>query len=132
MSISDINNKIIKTVKIYIFITIFCFIFSYVYLKFSFGVVSYYMKYLSLIPLILGVITYLIIWKMKIKYNRISYNLYNAGIFTIIVGSAVRGILDICGGHSFYTPIYLVIGVILIIISFLKLIIVNGENHGSK
>ena len=126
LSTLDINEKSIrKMVKVYIIATIFCFIFSFVYLKLSYGVVSYYMKYLSLIPLILGVLAHFILSKLNLKYSRISYNLYNASIFTMIVGSAVQGILEICGGHSFYTKLYLIVGIILVIISIFELIKIN-------
>ena len=124
----DINKKLLeKTVIIYIVASILCFVFSFIYLKLSFGVVSLYMKYLTLIPLILGVFIYFIVSKLKIKHSRVSYNLYNASVYTLTVGSIFQGILEICGAHSFYTIIYLIVGIIFMAISFINLIMVNKK-----
>ena len=91
LDISEITIK--RTIKVYIGITIFCLIFSIIYLSLSFGVISYFMKYLSLIPLLLGVLIYFIISKLNIKKSRISFNLYNAAVYTLTVGSMTQGIL---------------------------------------
>lgn len=124
MYILDTSSKFGKmTIKYFIF-TIFCVVFSFVYLKLSFGVVSYYMKYLFLIPLILGVIVYFILDKLKfIKSYRMSAYLYNAAIMTLTIGSGVQGIFEICGAQSNYTFIYLVVSIIFIIIAAVNTII---------
>lgn len=123
LDISEITIK--RTIKVYIGITIFCLIFSIIYLSLSFGVISYFMKYLSLIPLLLGVLIYFIISKLNIKKSRISFNLYNAAVYTLTVGSMTQGILEICGGHSFYTKAYLILGIFLILLSIIDLIKIN-------
>ncbi len=128
LSTSDIKEKSIKkTILIYILISIICFIFSFIYLKLSFGVNSNYMKYLAFIPLILGTIPYFIISKLHLNYNKVFYNLYNAGVCTFTIGSAVQGILEICGAHSFYTKLYLIAGILLIIISIFSLVIKSNR-----
>jgi len=109
---------------IYLIITILTIIFSSVYLKLSFGVVSYFMKYIFVIPLVLGVIVYFILDKLKfVQSDRLSFNLYNAAIFTLIVGAGIQGILEICGAESKYTPIYLIISIIFIIITLINVVV---------
>ncbi len=131
LSTLDISKKTIKkTLVTYIFLTILLYIASVIYLKLSYGVVSKYMKYLALIPLVLGVFLYFILSLFKnLKHNRISFNLYNSGVFTLTIGSLLQGILEICGAHSFYTIWYLRIGITLILISIILFIIKNKIAH---
>ncbi|MBQ8380019.1 MAG: hypothetical protein IJX34_04295 [Clostridia bacterium] len=119
MSTLDINLKTInKTTIVYVIITILTYIASFIYLKLSFGVVSIFMQYIALIPLILGVIVYFILGRLKnISHSRVAYNSYNAAIATLVFGSALQGILDICGSSSDYTIYYLILGIILILIA---------------
>lgn len=133
LSTLDINKeKIIKTILSYIILTLILFIFSIIYLKFSFGVISLFMKYLSLIPLIFGVLGYLILFIFKnIKYSKISFDLYNSSIYTLILGFLLQGILEIAGKNSKYIKIFFIIAPILFIISIISLIL-NQKNNTSK
>ena len=108
--------------------SIFCIIFSFVYLKFSFGVVSYFMKYVFLIPTILGVLVYFILDKIQfVQSNKVSFNLYNAAIVTLTLGSVVQGIFEICGAESRYTIVYGVVGILFIIIAGINTLIKNKK-----
>lgn len=84
------------------------------------------MKYLSLIPFVLGVIVYFILGKIKnIEFNKLSHNLYNYAIIALIIGSTIQGVLEICGAASNYTIIYLIVSIIFIIIAVSNLIFKN-------
>lgn len=124
MYILDTKSKFGRMCFIYLMVTIFCLIFSFIYLKLSFGVVSYFMKYLFIVPLFLGVIVYFILDKIKlIKSYRLSFNLYNAAIVTLIVGSGIQGVLEICGAESSYTILYLIISILFILIAAINTLI---------
>lgn len=111
----DIKNK--KEIKYYIFLSILCTCINLIYSKFSHGVSSNYMTYLFIIPLIGGSI-FLFINKKNIKYN-----LYHLGIITLIIGSLIKGILEIAGTSSVFNIVYFIFGISLIIISIVKYII---------
>lgn len=84
------------------------------------------MKYLSLIPFILGVVFYFILGNIKsIGFNKLSHNLYNFAIITLIIGSTIQGILEICGAASNYTIIYLIVSIIFILIALINLVVQN-------
>ena len=114
----------------YTVITIVCLIFSRIYSYFSFGVHSVFMTYLSLIPLVLGIVVniFAICFK-KLKYSKITMNMYDAGVITLIFGSGVKGILDICGAHSYFIFIYWIIGITFITIGLIELIRYNIKNR---
>ena len=124
LSTLDINKKNNKTIIVYIIVTILLYIGSVVYLKLGHGVSSNYMKFVALIPLIMGVVVFTILKLVKkAKYSRIAYNLYNASVETFVAGSICQGILEICGGHSFLTKSFLIIGLILLVSSIIAFII---------
>lgn len=108
----DINKKIKK----FIIITIITLIFSIIYEYFSFGVYSKYMLFASLIPLLMGIIPYIII-KRKGNFNdcMMEDSLYTNGIITLTLGSLVQGVLEIYGTTNILVWIYPIVGVITII-----------------
>lgn len=111
MFISDIKtNRYAKNCIIYLAVTVFCLVFSIVYLQFSYGVSSNYMKCLALIPLVLGFLINWIVYKIKkVSFSNGVNKLYNAGILALIVGSAVQGSFDIAGAYSNFIKCYLII-----------------------
>lgn len=125
---SDIRKKFLKTIVIFIMITIFTFIFNKVYGIFGHGVTSPYMTYMFLYPLVGGVLFYGIVMLFipsivnKKKY-RFFYNIYNSGIAILTVGSLLRGVMEIAGTSSFYLIFYTLIGWLSVIISISALII---------
>ena len=128
LSILDIKRTIIK----YIFFTIFILVFGQIYEHFSFGVISNYMIYAFLIPLILGLLINTIIYFTKIVPSKTGSCLYNNGIITLTVGSILRGVLDIYGTTNMYLKIYLYAGVLLIIAGIILYIINIIKNYTFK
>ncbi len=118
MSILDNEEKkqqIKKTLSVYAVITLFCGFFSWMYEQFSHGVVSDYMIYLFLFPLVGGVLVFAVLgviqrWPMP---SRFSQNAYHAGIATWTVGSALQGALEIYGTTSGYILVYWIAGAVL-------------------
>lgn len=123
----DTKKTLKKSIIVYIFITIFCIIFNYIYSIFGHGIKSIYMMYSFIIPLILGVVVFLILYKINL-YNRISFNLYNAGIATLIIGSILKGIFSIAGTDINYYIYYFITGIILIIISIIYIFTNKKDN----
>lgn len=127
MSILDINKSLIKSISVYFFIAIFTLIFDKVYSLFSHGVSSKYMDLMFLYPLIGGALIYLLlfIFARNINYNKnkLSFNIYNAGIATLTVGSLLHGIFEIAGTSSEYIVYYSVIGWIAIVLGITSIFI---------
>ncbi len=113
MSTSDIKKKI----KQFLIITIITLLFSIIYEYFSFGVISKYMILAPLIPLILGVLTYLLLKNEKVGY--IESSMYSNGVYTLLIGSILQGVLEIYGTTNKLMIIYLVVGIGLIFISLI-------------
>ncbi len=76
------------------------------------------MSYAFVFSLILGVVGFVIIGRLNLE-NRIAFNLYNAGIATLTVGSLLRGILDIAGADSAYPIYYFIVGTLFVLIGSL-------------
>lgn len=130
LSILDINY-FRKQMLIYLLISMFCYIFGRVYEMFSHNVYSSYMMDAYIIPLILGFLVSLMISIFKLKINRLSVNIYNAGVSTITVYSILRGVLEIYGTTNTLINIYLFIGVPLLIIgSIISIIESKREGKG--
>ena len=110
----DIN----KQKKIYLISTIFTLVFGIIYELFSHGVISIYMIFAFIIPL-LGYLLYLLIDKkiIKIKTNINSAILLECGIFTLTIGSIIAGVLEIFGTTNIKVYFYLFIGILLILFS---------------
>ncbi|MCB9418310.1 MAG: hypothetical protein H6667_00780 [Ardenticatenaceae bacterium] len=105
--------KIKTTVKIYAAITLFCIAFSFIYSLFSHGVSSPFMSYAFAFSLVLGVGGFILFGWQHLE-NRAAFNLYNAGIATLTVGSFLRGIIDIAGADTTYPAYYFFVGTILV------------------
>lgn len=127
------NLKTKKTVITYLVITLFCIAFNYLYSIFGHGVSSPFMSYAFVFSLILGVVGFVIIGRLNLE-NRIAFNLYNAGIATLTVGSLLRGILDIAGADSAYPIYYFVVGTLFVLIGsllfFYQWILTRRNNLG--
>ena len=133
MSTLDISKRIKKTIIIYILITIFTIIFDRVYAIFSHEVSSLNMNLMFLYPLIGGVVVYCFLERLckNIKKDiRFLFNIYNAGIATLTIGSLLKGIMDIAGTSSQYIIYYAIVGVLFIIISIIGFI--KGISNSDK
>ena len=100
------------TVLLYGLATLFCIAFNAVYGVFGHGVSSPFMTYAFSFCLVLGVGGFLVLGRLKLA-DRIAFNLYNAGIVTLTVGSLLRGVLDIAGADAPYPAYYFVVGALL-------------------
>lgn len=121
---SDINIKKEKARRIallYLAFTVLSLLFAIVYEHFSHGVYSPYMIFMFAFPLLGGVVPFSIIAKKDGAGfpDALSYNLYNAGIETLTLGSCMKGVFDIYGSSSIYLPIYWIAGISLAVIGIL-------------
>ena len=119
---SDIKKTYFKTIIIYICATIFAVLVNWIYSFFSHDVSSDYMTFAFLYPLILGVGVYIILFFIN-WYNRVSYNMYNAAVATITVGSFLVGVNEIAGADSVYYNYFYLLSIIFFIASILYPII---------
>ena len=104
-----------RTALIYLGVTVLCISFDRIYALFSHGVSSPYMSLMFLYPLMGGAAVYFLLWLTapRARENRnlrLAEHCYNPGIAALTVGSALRGILDIAGTTSPYTPVYVFFG----------------------
>lgn len=122
MSILATNTptKITRTTFVYFVISIFLFIFSRIYESFSYGEISFYMHYMFFIPMFGGA-TLFFISKLHHAIPRISYNLWNSGIATIVAGFLIRGIINLSGRSTTLDRFYLFVGSALLFFSILTL-----------
>ena len=108
-----------KRLIIYVSVTLFCGIFSYVYEHFSHGVVSTYMVWLFTVPLVLGVLPELIgrlapRLRSRSEWAKIFQNF---AVATLATGSTLQGVIEIYGTTSPHTIYYLGAGVILLVLA---------------
>jgi len=110
------KNNTRTTVIVYLVTTLFLIAFNAIYSLFGHGVSSPYMSYAFAFSLVLGVGGFILLGLLKLK-NRIAYNLCNAGIATLTVGSVLRGVIEIAGADTFYPTIYFLVGSLFVVIS---------------
>ena len=110
-----------KNIQLHIFITIFVLLFSIIYESFSHGVYSNYMIFAFLIPLLLGVVVFKILEITKTKINFLTINFYNATIITLVVGSLMKGFLDIYGTTNNLIYGYLIISGVLFLLTIITI-----------
>lgn len=104
-----------KTASTYLFTTLFCIALNYVYSLFGHGVSSPFMSYAFVFSLVLGVVGFILLGWLDLD-NRVAFNLYNAGIATLTVGSILRGIIDIAGADTTYPVFYFFIGTVFVVV----------------
>lgn len=115
-------NKDKRTVRrnlfIYCGVVCFCALFGYIYETQAHGVLSWFMLLGFLMPLVLGLVPYLILTLTKTEKgpNTIASNLFNAGVATLTVGCYFKGFLDIYGTtRDVHIIVYSVVGAILLL-----------------
>lgn len=99
----------------YLGISGFCLLLSTVYTHYGHGVTSASMTWLALYPLLGGSLAFLLVglWVPAaegVPRRRLWFNLYNSGLVTLILGSALRGVFEIAGTASPYTGVYFLTG----------------------
>lgn len=101
-----------RVIIVYGGVTAFCILFNALYAQFSHGVDSPWMTFTFLLPLLGGVGVYGARAMLgKKPLSRFSYNTFNSGIATLIVGSLLRGVLEIAGAASPYQDVLLSVGI---------------------
>lgn len=104
-----------KTAVIYLFTTLFCMALNYAYSLFGHGVSSPFMSYAFIFSLVLGFVGFILLGWLDLD-NRVAFNLYNAGIATLTVGSILRGIIDIAGADTTYPVFYFFTGTVFVVV----------------
>lgn len=100
-------------VRRYFAVAVFCGIFSVVYEHFSHGVYSDFMIRLFAIPLLGGVLPFLLIRIFSLPFpNRLSLNAYNSAVASIAVGCCMQGVFEIYGTVSSLIPYYFYAGAV--------------------
>lgn len=117
-----------KTILVYLALSIITFTVNKIYAIFSHGVRSDAMTWMFLYPLIGGTLFYFLVSKLFHNINRyvgyrIFYNIYNSGIALLIVGSLLKGIMEIAGTGSKYVTLYFGIGYLFIAFAIILLVI---------
>lgn len=119
-----LSISVTSYIKKYLIFTIFIMIFGYVYELFSHNVYSIYMQYAFLIPLVLGLLLFIVIYLFKKEINRnIGITLYNNAVITLTVYSLLKGVLEIYGTTNILLSIFLYEAYLLFILSFIYKII---------
>ena len=92
--------------------TVFLALFGAVYEQFSHGVYSNYMIFAFLIPLLGGAVPYTLLSMAPRRFRPgiAGRCLYNSGLATLTAGSLFRGVLEIYGTTSRWSPVYAIAG----------------------
>jgi vacuolar-type H+-ATPase subunit I/STV1 len=125
VTLSTSNNKWATTlVKRYTILTIFAGVFSAIYEYNSHGVYSIYMMSLAFYPLLGGVVVFgvLSFIRKELKFPWLSRCLYHSCLVTWMMGSCIKGVLEIYGTSTEYVKYYWYMGAILLIASVLTTI----------
>jgi len=109
------RKKILKTVLVYLILSVLAVVVDNVYALFGHGVRSASMSLMFLYLLLGGALGYFLLWLIApgvylSKWYRLGYNLYNSGIAALTVGGFFKGILDIAGTESDYTRMFSILG----------------------
>ena len=104
----------LRTARNYLYVTLFTAFFGAVYEYFSFGVYSYFMIYAFAVPMVFGVLPFLLLAmkKRSVILPLLSRRLWHLGTAILTVGCIVKGVLDIYGTESSLLPVYWVAGIL--------------------
>lgn len=120
MYTSDIDrSKNSRSAVAFLAASAFCGFFSSVYFRYSHGVSSDYMVFLSAVPFVLGTLPYLLLYLLRLRApKRPIGQIYNCGVATLTTGFCLAGIFEIYGSECAYVPIYFCIGTVLVAAAF--------------
>ena len=110
------KTKILKMAFGYLAAAIFMALFGGIYEIFSHQVYSYYMIYAFGFPLVMGLLPALaiVVFDLRIPEDN-TIRLWNYGVATLTIGSAMKGVIDIYGTTNRLMIVYPLVAVILII-----------------
>ena len=133
MSISVPEEKPVNPGRaglVYLSVSLFCALFGAIYEHFSHGVYSGFMIYAFAFPLTFGALLFFAMslagWRLP---RRLPFNLYNAGIASLTVGSIFRGVLDIYGTTNSLMAVYWVLGTGLTLIGAAMYLFERGKSR---
>ena len=106
-----------KKTILYLFLSVFIFVFAQIYEYFSHGVYSNYMLYAFLIPFLGLALPSFLLHSLKKSLPANSRFLWKCGIASLTVGSIYKGVLEIYGTNGYFEFPYLFIGVALCIVA---------------
>lgn len=109
----------LTSVRRYALASLACAVFSTAYESLSHGVISAWMVLLFAIPLGLGVVPALIAYALKLKPSYLALQFWACGVTTLVVGSCLRGVLEIYGTTSVLVMPYLPVGTALLVLGIL-------------
>ncbi len=118
------DPQLLKTMRVYLGVVLFCILFDRIYALFGHGVFSASMSFMFLYPLLLGCVPYFLLWLWiqkpeGIRHFSLLQTIWNAGIATLTIKSALKGVFDIAGTSSPYLIYFTVLGIILLNVSLL-------------
>ena len=117
-----------RTVVVYLFVTLFCVLFSAVYEYFSHEVYSYFMLYAFVFPLAGGALPFVsMAFYGKSLPGRIACNLYHSGIAALTVGSLFQGVLDIYGTTNRLALVYWIAGALFLFLGMIAYFVDAGR-----
>ena len=110
------KTRILKMAFGYLAAAIFMALFGGIYEIFSHQVYSYYMIYAFGFPLVMGLLPALaiVVFDLRIPEDN-TIRLWNYGVATLTIGSAMKGVIDIYGTTNRLMIVYPLVAVILII-----------------
>ncbi|MEL7660918.1 hypothetical protein [Acetobacterium wieringae] len=115
IKIKSNNNRIRKTIVVYLLLALVAVAVNLIYGFFGHGVRAAAMTWMFLYPLLGGALGYLLIGRYlafitRFVVYRMGYNSYNSGLAALTVGSFLKGILEIAGTNSPYLIIFFFLG----------------------
>ena len=128
----DRRRRLMKTVYIYMLISLFCVIFGEVYEKFSHGVYSHKMIYAFSVPLIFGAILFMgMVLRAEKLPGAYSMVIWNAGVASLTTGLMFDGVLEIYGTTNRLIWVYYIAGGILLIAGLISYICFDRKRQAS-
>lgn len=110
-----LQSRYKKAISWYSGISIFCLLFPVIYERFSFGEHSNYMRGMALAPII-ALTSYTLAFKFfqNLFEKRLTYQLFNASVATVVFGCLIKGIIEVSGRSTdFEKPYWFVAAVLL-------------------
>lgn len=118
-------KKPVKTVAVYLLLTIFLALFNFVYGLFSHGVKSSSMGSMWLVTLGAALLYYLLSHVRNLthrRYHRLFVNLFNTSVAILVMGMCLRGVIDIAGSSSDYIDWYFIAAMVGFGLSFITMV----------
>jgi len=113
---TSLKNRAARSALAFSSTALFCGIFSAVYEHFSHGVYSPFMVWLFLFPLLGGALPYLCIFAAGARLpGALPRDMWDSGVATLTVGSALTGVFEIYGTTAPLVGIYWFAGAALML-----------------